>query len=293
MKKSFINIVLLTALSTMMSLSFAQKQIALTIDDLPFVGEQQNFHLNMIVEALKASEVPATGFIIASEVTPKNVEALKKFRDAGLGLGNHTFHHTNLNKVKTNKYIQEIDEADKLLLPVLTEPKFFRYPYLAVSSGDKKNTIEDFLYSKNYQIAPVTIDSKDFIFNQLLMSVQEKDRRTFLSALKDCYLQFIWEQTLQAEERNRKGNKPERTQILLIHANLLNAYVLPDIINLYKQNGYSFVSLEKALKTFPKQAEPIKVAETQPPSPPPSVWKEPGWKEPVASEAIDDFVAWD
>lgn len=68
--------------------------------------------------------------------------------------------------------------------------------------------------------------------------------------MKPFYLDFIWQQTLRAEEHNQFHQNPEQAQILLIHANLLNAYVLPDIINLYKQNGYEFVHLEEALKTF-------------------------------------------
>lgn len=236
--------------------SFAQKRfVALTIDDLPFVGEAKNFHLNMIIDALKSNEVPATGFIIAGEVSPDNWKILRKFRNAGLGLGNHTFSHLNLNKVDTEAYIEEIDAADKMLMPVLTEPKFFRYPYLAMSGGNKKETVLHYLSKKNYHVAPITIDSKDFIFNQLLLDVPQNQRRSFLEALKVAYIDFIWQQTLKAEEHDRYNHKPEQAQILLIHANLLNAYVLPDIINLYKQNGFTFVSLEEALNA----SEPSKM----------------------------------
>ncbi|KTD25011.1 polysaccharide deacetylase [Legionella lansingensis] len=247
-KKQFLFVLFfLFALATT---SFAQKkEIAITIDDLPFVGESKNFHLNMIIDTLKTNEVPATGFVIAGEVTPENWQMLLKFHDAGLGLGNHTYSHVNLNRVNTDAYIQEIDAADKVLLPILTEPKYFRYPYLAMSQGDKKDKVLHFLESKNYQIAPITIDSKDFLFNQILYAVPEKERRGFLSVLRACYINFIWQQTLKAEEHSRLAHKPEQAQILLIHANLLNAYVLPDIISLYKQNGYTFVRLEEALKT--------------------------------------------
>ena len=237
-------------LITLASVSFAQKrELALTIDDLPFVGERKSFHLNMIIGAIKESDIPATGFIIAKEVTAKNWGMLHKFHDAGLGLGNHTLSHANLNKIGPDAYIQEIETADKILSPVLTEPKYFRYPYLVMGQGNNKAKVKDYLSSKNYQIAPISIDSKDFIFNQLLMSVPQNERRSFLEVLKPCYLDFIWQQTLKAEEQNRSSRKPGQPQILLIHANLLNAYVLPDIIHLYKQNGFKFVSLENALKT--------------------------------------------
>jgi peptidoglycan-N-acetylglucosamine deacetylase len=222
----------------------AQKRvIAITIDDLPFVGKSKNLHLNMILDAIKTNDIPVTAFVIAGEIEPKNWQMLHKFREAGLGLGNHTLSHINLNKVDTMAYIQDIEAADKILLPVLTEPRYFRYPYLAMSEGNKKNKVLKYLAAKNYQIAPITIDSKDFIFNQLLLAVPAKERRGFLKVLKPCYLYFLWQQTLKAEKKHQ-------SQILLIHANLLNAYVLPDIINLYRKKGFSFISLGDALKTF-------------------------------------------
>lgn len=247
-------------------LGYAQQRVmAITIDDLPFVGESKNFHLNMIIDALKSQEVPATGFIIAKEVEAKNWDMLRKFHDAGLGLGNHTLSHANLNKIGPDAYIQEIETADKILSPVLTEPKYFRYPYLIMGDGSKKQKVIHYLNSKNYQIAPISIDSKDFMFNQLLLGVPESERRHFLTVLKPCYLDFIWQQTLKAEEQNRLRHKVDQAQILLIHANLLNAYVLPDIIKLYRQNGFQLVTLGDALKSMskpkPLQTQLVKVEE--------------------------------
>jgi peptidoglycan/xylan/chitin deacetylase (PgdA/CDA1 family) len=225
------------------------KQIAITIDDLPFVGEYRNFHLNLIIEALKTQHVPATGFIIAGEVRKNNWEMLYKFREAGFELGNHTLTHANLSTLSSKASIREIREADAILAPVLTKPKYFRYPYLAMSSGKKREEILCFLAKKNYHVAPITVDSKDFVFNQRLLAVPEIERRAYLEELKPFYLDFIQHQTVHAEKQLQGTHQ---SQILLIHANLLNAYVLTDIINLYKRQGYTFVSLKEALKTFKK-----------------------------------------
>ncbi len=267
---------LLVSLFTHAAVAQQQRQIAITIDDLPFVGESKNFHLNMIIDAAKSSEAPLTGFVIAGTINPENWDVLRKFHDAGLGLGNHTLSHTNLNSVNTQAYIHEIEEADRILSPVLSEPKYFRYPYLAMGQGAKKDMVLNYLSSKSYLVAPVTVDSKDFVFNQLLLTVQEKERRSFLNVLKACYLDFIWQQTLQAEERNHQAHKPEQSQILLIHSNLLNAYVLPDIINLYRQNGYTIVSLDEALKTINKPSKTLA--------------KKSGLKNKLH---LDNFLAWD
>jgi peptidoglycan/xylan/chitin deacetylase (PgdA/CDA1 family) len=177
--------------------------------------------------------------------------------------------------VNTGAYIQEIETADKILAPLLTEPKFFRYPYLVMGEGNKKTQVIDYLLTQNYQVAPITIDSKDFMFNQLLLSVPEPERRHFLTMLKPCYLDFIWQQTLKAEENSRQAHKSDQAQILLIHANLLNAYVLPDIIHLYKQNGFSFVSLKEALTTE------VKTKQT---------WVPPEYRNHPSPE---QFMAWD
>lgn len=227
-----------------------KKTISITIDDLPFVGEYRNFHLNMMIDTMTSRKVPATGFIIAREVHQDNWDILHKFRNAGFGLGNHTLTHANLNKMNVDKFIHEIQVADSILLPVLTEPKYFRYPYLAMSYGRKKEEVLCYLAQKNYHVAPITVDSKDFIFNQRLLSVSESNRRAYLEELKPFYLDFIWQQTVHAEKNNQHHHETRQAQILLIHANLLNAYVLSDIINLFKQHGYKFVSLEEALKTF-------------------------------------------
>lgn len=241
--KTLFTLLLSSILST---LCFAQnKQIAITIDDLPFVGDAKNFHLNMIINTLVEKHVPATGFIIAKEVHPENWPMLTQFKEAGLGLGNHTFSHASLNTMTAAQYIEEIKKADKILSPVLTEPKYFRYPYLAMGDSAKKNKVLCYLSQKHYQVAPITIDSKDFVFNQRLLSVPELGRRAYFQELMPFYLEFIKTQTLKAEDNN-----PNSAQILLIHANLLNAYALPSLITMYLQQGYTFVSLEEALKTF-------------------------------------------
>lgn len=255
----------------------AQKRlIAITIDDLPFVGSSRNFHLNRILDTLKECDVPATGFIIANEVSHDNWPMLHKFREAGFGLGNHTFTHANAKRTGSDAYIREIATADKMLSSVLTEPKFFRFPYLEMGKGSKKEKIINYLTSQHYRIAPITIDSKDFTFNQLLLEVPQDERWNFLKVLKACYLDFLWQQTLKADERNRYAHKEDKAHILLIHANLLNTYVLADIIELYKKNGFTFVSLEEALKTFNgKSAVERKKTEA------------------ATDTAIESFKAWD
>ncbi|WP_242604440.1 polysaccharide deacetylase family protein [Legionella gresilensis] len=253
------------------------KKIALTIDDLPFVGPKKSFHLNMILSTLKKNNVPATGFIIAGDIDHSGWIMLKKFHDEGFGLGNHTVSHANLNKLDLDAYLEEIELADQLLSSVLTKPKYFRFPYLATSKGEKREKVGEYLKTLDYAIAPITIDSKDFLFNRKLVALPKEERHNYLNEeLKPEYLDFIWQQTLKALERNRRAHTPNQAQILLIHANIINAYALDDIINLYKEHGFTFVTLQDALKTFPKK--PVTLANKT--------------RNPI-DRIIETFKAWD
>ncbi|CDZ77080.1 polysaccharide deacetylase family sporulation protein PdaB [Legionella massiliensis] len=235
--------------------SFSEtREIAITIDDLPLVaskmdtpGNQQRAteRFNKIIEALTENKVPATGFVIAGAIAKGQWAFLEQFRKAGFDLGNHTYSHYNLNQMSAEKYIADVARADKILTPLMTEPKYFRYPYLAEGSKASKPKVLDYLNENHYVIAPVTIDSKDFRFNEQLYHVPYRSREAYVNKLKPRYLAYIWEQTLRAEKRSK--GQPVK-QILLIHANLLNSYALPDIIQMYKNNGYTFITLTEALK---------------------------------------------
>lgn len=237
------------------SICFAQeREIAITMDDLPLVASRMNTPGNkqrsterftQIVETFQKYKVPVIGFVIAGAIEKGQWEFLEQFQKAGFMLGNHTYSHYNLNQMSADKYITDIDRADKILSPIMTTPKYFRYPYLAEGNKDKKQKVYDYLNEHHYIIAPVTIDSKDFEFNEMLYRVPYRSRVQYIQKLKPRYLAYIWKQTLQAEKRSDGKNTK---QILLIHANLLNSYVLDDILAMYQKNGYKFISLTDALK---------------------------------------------
>jgi peptidoglycan/xylan/chitin deacetylase (PgdA/CDA1 family) len=258
-----------------------ERKIAITIDDLPFVGSgsgtpaslkrtQERFRA--IVNTLVENQVPATGFAIGGAVAQNEWDLMEEFRNQGLSIGNHTYTHWSLQSVSANKYIADIERADAKLARVMTEPKYFRYPYLAEGKGEKKQKILDYLAAHQYTIAPVTIDSKDYEFNAQFYRIPFRKRAQSIHQFKKRYLAYIWKQTLRAEKHAKNNNGQPVKQILLIHANLLNSLCLGDIIKLYKSNGYEFISLEDALKGNPGQ--PINDSSSAKATPPESINQE-------------------
>ncbi len=257
-KYTMASLILMLAVSS--SMAFAQnREITITIDDLPFVGSTHNKPGNLrreherfmnMMNALIEYKVPATGFVISGTIEKDQWQLLQQFHDEGFVIGNHTHRHKNLNTSNAESYIEDIERTDKVLAPLMPGKKFFRYPYLAEGAGDKKEQVRRFLAENNYIIAPVTVDTKDFKFNAQILAIHWRSRPNHLERIKRNYLSYIWKQTLRAERiAENKYGKP-MPQILLIHANYLNSHVMADIIELYKQNGYTFISLEKALNEY-------------------------------------------
>ena len=252
------------------SVCFAQeREIAITMDDLPLVASRMNTPANkqrsterftQIVQFFTKYKVPVTGFVIAGAIEKDQWAFLEQFRQAGFMLGNHTYSHYNLNHMSAKQYIADIDRADQILAPILTEPKYFRYPYLAEGNKKTKQKVYAYLNAHHYIIAPVTIDSKDFEFNEMTYKVPFHSRIDYIQKLKPRYLAYIWKQTLKAENQAKEQNTK---QILLIHANILNSYLLGDILEMYQKNGYKFISLTEALKNpaseliFPASQESV------------------------------------
>ena len=233
------------------------REVALTIDDLPYVGKAANNpgklrrerkRFKMVLHTLQTEKVPATGFVVANYIEDGQWDLLKAFHQSDNIIGNHSFSHQNLNQVGAERFIQDVAKADKILAPLMSKPKYFRYPFLAVGHRCKTYLkVRHFLQQHGYLIAPVTIDSKDYKLNERFHAVPWRQRKHHMHRFEQKYLRFIAGQIQKAEQKTQRiAGRPVK-QILLIHMNTLNAYFLPAVIHLFRQKGYKFVTLPEAM----------------------------------------------
>lgn len=251
-----IRVVLITILLLFNSSVFPG-EVSLTIDDLPFVGStngkggrlrREKRRFTQVLQVLEKDHVPASGFVVAGAIESKQWQLLKNFYQAGNIIANHTYSHPNLNRTSATKYIANIRRATQRLKPLLSTPKYFRYPFLAEGRGKRKYEVKHYLESHGYVIVPVTIDSKDFRFNQRFLHIHWRRRNQYLNSFRKKYINYIWRQTKRAERNAMSRVHRPIKQILLIHMNTLNSYFIQDIIDLYRQHGYRFISLPEAMK---------------------------------------------
>lgn len=215
--------------------------MAITMDDLPPV---EPFVLDKITHALSSHQATAAFFVIADRVKPDNVRDFAQLRDQGFTLGSHSYSHPSLREVSAEQYIADLEKADKILSPIMTAPKYYRYPYLAEGRLIKRKRVHQYLSDHHYLVAPVTIDSRDFEFNSELYRSSQPLNEDELADIKNRYLNFVWKQVQKTE--NTQHCRPEK-QILMLHANRLNSYFLGDLLQMLANRGYRFISLDEAM----------------------------------------------
>jgi peptidoglycan/xylan/chitin deacetylase (PgdA/CDA1 family) len=249
--------ILLLAGVAVMALSGAQRQVAITIDDLPLGGGDPGPCELARVKALTAQllapfreqKVPVIGFVNGGRCAeigePGLRQILGMWREAGAALGNHTFSHPDLNHVPLDSYEADVIKGER----VLANPQWFRHPFLHTGPDEKtKAALTSFLEKRGYRVAPVTLDNSDWMFASVYGRALQRGDRELAQRVRDAYLPYMESIFDFFEKRSVEVAGHEIAQVLLIHAHALNAETMPALIDMMRSRGYSFVTLETALR---------------------------------------------
>lgn len=246
--------------------TMAGRKVAVTLDDIPGVGipasEKCDFealarNTRNLLATLEAHSVPAVGFVtegnLCDEIPSARLgDLLAMWLDAGMELGNHTFSHPDLNHTSPPVYKGDIVRGERALRTVLDERnqrlRWFRYPQLhAGDDAAVKAEIEIFLAEHGYEIAPVTIDNQEYVFANLYAAAEEVGDDELMGRIVEAYLAHMREVVAFFEEYSVEVVGREMPQVLLLHANALNADHLGEVLFMLEDRGYEYVSLEEAL----------------------------------------------
>ena len=102
----------------------SKPMIAFTFDDGPYYSVDSR-----ILDTLQAYGGRATFFIVGSRVNDYK-DTLKRIRDSGSEIGNHTFNHKNLEKISPEEVTSQIEMTNDAVEAVTGfRPKLVRVPY--------------------------------------------------------------------------------------------------------------------------------------------------------------------
>lgn len=126
--------------------------------------------------------------------------------------------------------------------------RYFRHPFLhAGTTIETKRGLEQYLAKRGYQVAPVTLDNSDWMFAFVYKDAFDRGDDALARRVRDAYVPYMESVVAFLEKRSVEVAGREFPQVLLIHANQLNADLLPSLLDMFRKRGYRFITLETAL----------------------------------------------
>ncbi len=239
------------------------RHVAITIDDLPSAGEPSDLETlryitHQTLEVLEKRRVPAIGFVNEGKLFSQGgeearIEALEMWLDVGMELGNHTYSHLSLHETPLSRFQADVIRGDVVTRRLVESRggrvEFFRHPYTRTGpTAEIKTAFESFLRDRGYKTAPFTVESVDYMFNAIYVQANLDVEEDLAARVRTGYLEHVLTMFEYFEQLSVEVVGYEVKQILLIHANLLNADCLDDVLSGIEDRGYTFVSLEEALR---------------------------------------------
>ncbi len=154
-----------------------KKMVALTYDDGPNTSTT-----NRILDVLEKNNSRATFFVVGSRVGTYSA-CIKREAQLDCEIANHTYNHTTLTKVSTQKITSEIDKTNSIVKKYTgKEPVLVRTPGGAVNST-VKNTVD-------YPIIGWSVDTLDWKYRKsssVVSSIKKNVKDGSIVLMHDLY----------------------------------------------------------------------------------------------------------
>ncbi len=241
---------------TVVPIAHAQ-QIAFTWDDLPAhsslpQGETRVEIGRQLIAAMKDAHLPVVyGFVngVAIEREPASAPMLKDWRDAGFQLGNHTWSHMNLSTSSLADWEGDLLKNESVLQQYAAggDWHWLRYPFLAEGDTPEKCAeTRKFLATHGYKIASVTMSFGDYMWNEPYARCVAKNDTASIAQLESSYLDAATDDADFRRAMSKALYGHDIPYVLLMHVGAFDARMLPRLLKLYRDKGFTFVTLQDA-----------------------------------------------
>lgn len=238
----------------------AQKQVAITIDDVPnSVICRNKEYYSPLLQTLDQLKIPVAIFINEGKMYKEGLSESQgiKLLDDWIGkkyttVGNHTFGHKRYSDLGLDSFVADIERGtvrNRLALQHGKVLRYFRFPFNDLGKDSLQHAqITQYLTQHGYCITPFTIENSDWAYSDVYEYwLYKKDRAKAEKVAQEYISQtmayFTYFEAISRELYNRPV-----IHIYLCHDNALNAKCLPVLIRLLKDKGYKFISLDEAMR---------------------------------------------
>jgi len=237
------------------------RAVAFTFDDLPATRAVSLADTREITTGilghLERLGIPAIGFVneVKLEVSGEK-DARRALLDAWLAaghdLGNHTYGHVRFFDTPLADYQADVLRGERVTRGLVSargrKLLYFRHPTLNTGPDlATRRAFETFLADRGYRVAPVTVDNDEYLYAAAYDRARRRNDQALMDRLGEDYRRYMIALFPFYESLSRDLLGREIPQILLLHANALNAAYVDELAADLSGRGYRFITIDEAL----------------------------------------------
>jgi peptidoglycan/xylan/chitin deacetylase (PgdA/CDA1 family) len=227
--------------------------IALTFDDGPNMADKIGLspaaRNEAILRQLAEAHLKSILFVTRPDTNAKRNDLIRQWGVQGHHIGNHTVTHPDFDETTLSDYERELLTCDKALRDMPGFTRRFRFPYLKEGNTiEKRDGFRAFLDANSYRTGPVSVDASDWYYSERLSDRLKKNPHADTNPYKDAYLRHLYDRAQYYDYLARTVLGRSVAHVLLLHHNLINALFLKDVVQMFKEKGWTLIDSEAAFK---------------------------------------------
>lgn len=235
------------------------RSVAITIDDIPnTVRYLKDGKRSLLLEALDSLRIPVCIFATGGKLRETDSLALNRallyewLKREYITPGNHTYSHFHCSEIGPDAFIKDVDRGDSVIRPLAEacgKPlRYFRFPYNDLGKDSSEHArMENLLASRNYTIMPFTVESADWMYNELYEHYLDQNDPENAAAVGREYVHMTMRLFTRFDSLAQKQYGRHIPQIYLCHDNPLNAAWLPHIVRELRRSRYRITDIATVL----------------------------------------------
>jgi len=203
-----------------------------------------------MLDALAYAEVRAILFAAGKHVdSPAGLDLVKAWGDAGHGVANHTYRHASLGSPRTtlDDFVADVARNEALLEKMSGWTRRLRFPYLKEGdTADKRDGARAWMAAHDYRSGAVSIDASDWYYDARWRAWRTAHPDADPAPFREAYLAHLASRVAYYDRLSQRVLRRSVKHVLLLHANAINAAFLPDVIAMFRANGWTIVAPDEA-----------------------------------------------
>jgi peptidoglycan/xylan/chitin deacetylase (PgdA/CDA1 family) len=229
-------------------------QLAITMDDprtaLDSVMRWPEAN-SRILKAIASRDVRAALFVCGHRIDDSDgTKLVTAWDQAGHLVCNHSYSHPPYTeRTSYSDFAVDFLKNEKVIAGYHNRTSLFRYPFLKEGdTSEKRDNFRTLLKSRGYRVGHVTIDASDWYVSQRYVDRLAKDPKAAVETYRDFLIAHLLDRAAFYRQLALEVVGRDVRHTILVHYNVLNALVLPDVMSAFENAGWQWIDASLAFE---------------------------------------------